>query len=102
MLALCRTLSNSVETSLTTAALCFWPWHSEGHYGYAFSPFFIAVASAYICRQIQPAFALAAISCMIRPTSAIIWAFLFAELVWRMRNNARHLKRIFLVSLVTA
>ncbi|KAH8117385.1 Alg9-like mannosyltransferase family-domain-containing protein, partial [Phellopilus nigrolimitatus] len=85
MLALCRTLSNSVETSLTTAALCFWPWHSEGHYG-----------------QIQPAFALAAISCMIRPTSAIIWAFLFAELVWRMRNNARHLKRIFLVSLVTA
>ena len=27
LLALTRTLSNSVETSLTTAALCFWPWH---------------------------------------------------------------------------
>lgn len=31
ILALGRTLANSVETALTTLALCFWPWHiSEG------------------------------------------------------------------------
>lgn len=30
LLCLGRTLSNSVETSLTTTALCFWPWHLAG------------------------------------------------------------------------
>lgn len=35
ILALTRTLSNSVETSLTAAALCFWPWHSLNAHRYA-------------------------------------------------------------------
>lgn len=39
LLCLGRTLSNSVETCLTTAALCFWPWHLAGrNNSYGFIP----------------------------------------------------------------
>ncbi|KAL5533101.1 GPI10 [Sanghuangporus sanghuang] len=85
ILALSRTLSNSVETSLTTAALCFWPWHSLDN-----------------CRGLQLAFALAAASCLVRPTSAILWAFLAVELCWRSRSNKKYLEVLFTTALITA
>ncbi|KAL5511606.1 GPI10 [Sanghuangporus vaninii] len=85
ILALCRTLSNSVETSLTTAALCFWPWHSLDN-----------------CRGLQLAFALAAASCLVRPTSAVLWAFLAVELCWRSRSSKKYLKVLFFTGTVTA
>ncbi|EJD05872.1 uncharacterized protein FOMMEDRAFT_145241 [Fomitiporia mediterranea MF3/22] len=84
ILALSRTLSNSVETSLTTAALCFWPWHS-----------------LYSRRQLQFAFALAAASCLVRPTSLIIWIFLFLELYRRTRWDKVFMRQLFALSLFT-
>jgi phosphatidylinositol glycan class B len=54
-----RTLTNSTETVLTTIALYYWPWTAEKkskeHSNFILSLFF------------------AALSCLIRPTSAIIW-----------------------------
>ncbi|KAL5490343.1 GPI10 [Sanghuangporus weigelae] len=85
ILALSRTLSNSVETSLTTAALCFWPWHSLDDH-----------------RRLRLAFALAAISCLVRPTSAVLWAFLAVELCLRSRSNKKCLEVLFFSGIVTA
>ncbi|KAL5529188.1 hypothetical protein ACEPAG_5162 [Sanghuangporus baumii] len=85
ILALSRTLSNSAETSLTIAALCFWSWHSLSDY-----------------RRLRIAFALAAISCLVRPTSAVLWAFLAVELCWRSRSNKRCLEVLFFTGTVTA
>ncbi|KAG8861969.1 glycosylphosphatidylinositol anchor biosynthesis [Tulasnella sp. 330] len=59
-LALSRTLSNSLETSLTIAALFYWPFPSD----------------QADSRNLPLALGLAALSCLIRPTGAIIWVFL--------------------------
>ncbi|CAN6616176.1 hypothetical protein TRVA0_006S02476 [Trichomonascus vanleenenianus] len=63
-----RTFSNSLEMVLTTVALAYWPWHRMCYMNYTIS---LAVAS---------------ISCIFRPTNAIIWAFLGIHLVYRTRS----------------
>ncbi|KZS96324.1 glycosyltransferase family 22 protein [Sistotremastrum niveocremeum HHB9708] len=62
-LALTRTLATSMETILTTVALSFWPFSDV--------PF---------TRRVRVALSIAAFSCILRPTSAIIWSFLFIDL----------------------
>ncbi|KAF8610365.1 hypothetical protein BDV93DRAFT_601383 [Ceratobasidium sp. AG-I] len=85
-LALTRTLSNSAETSLTTLALNFWPF-----------------STARPRSHFRMALGLAALSCMLRPTGAIIWIFLGAELVWRWRRSVTRIGGlVFDVSLVGA
>ncbi|KIJ35747.1 glycosyltransferase family 22 protein [Sphaerobolus stellatus SS14] len=82
--ALSRTLSNSVETSLTTLALSYWPLTTLGN-----KPFIIPLVAA-------------AAACMIRPTNAIIWAFVFLETSWRLRNNLSNLLRLWMQAIVIA
>ncbi|KAG8927178.1 glycosylphosphatidylinositol anchor biosynthesis [Tulasnella sp. 417] len=65
VLALSRTFSNSLETSLTVAALYYWPL-VDG-----------------LDHDLTKALILAALSCLIRPTSAIIWTLLGVELLVR-------------------
>lgn len=55
-----RTFSNSLETSLTTIALAYWPWR----------PTSIKWPKFYTSLLI------AAFSCVCRPTNALIWIFL--------------------------
>ncbi|KAL2920144.1 glycosylphosphatidylinositol anchor biosynthesis [Polyrhizophydium stewartii] len=66
---LVRTYSNSLEACLTAAALFYWPWpRSAGEPRPTRSGFRIALA-------------LAAAACIIRPTNAILWAFLGVRLL---------------------
>lgn len=55
-----RTFSNSVETALTTAALAYWPWRP----------------TAINWPKLYAALTIAAVSCVFRPTNALIWIFL--------------------------
>ncbi|KAJ1310027.1 hypothetical protein OPQ81_006780 [Rhizoctonia solani] len=74
VLALTRTLANSTETSLVSMALLFWPF---------------SLSQARSRTRIS--LGLAALSCVIRPTAAIIWAFLASELLWRASSSWTHI-----------
>ncbi|KAJ4487707.1 glycosyltransferase family 22 protein [Lentinula aciculospora] len=84
-LSLSRSLSNSLETSLTTIALAFYPWDNP-----------LAARSSYgqshcelrmLRSDIQKMVLFAALACSIRTTNVIIWVFLLPRLLWRMRRS---------------
>ena len=54
-----RSITNSTETVLTTIALYYWPW--------------ISTHSADHTSNVTVSLAVAALTCVIRPTAAIIW-----------------------------
>eukprot|EP01018_Ginkgo_biloba_P025171 Gb_16626 [translate_table: standard] len=62
--AITRTLSNSLETVLTTMSLFYWPLNNFSYNEACYSP---------ISRKL--AILIAAFSCAIRPTSAIVWLY---------------------------
>ncbi|XP_019640115.1 PREDICTED: GPI mannosyltransferase 3-like [Branchiostoma belcheri] len=55
-----RTLTNSMETVLTTAALYYYPWPQEP-------------STRVSSKQVVIYLSLAALSCLVRPTAAIMW-----------------------------
>ncbi|ODV78756.1 glycosyltransferase family 22 protein [Suhomyces tanzawaensis NRRL Y-17324] len=70
---LTRAFSNSFETVLTIVAWVYWPWDSSQlHY------------QSYVC-----ALGFAFVSCIVRPTNAIIWACLGVNLLLKAKKPAR-------------
>ncbi|KAG1877747.1 glycosyltransferase family 22 protein [Suillus subalutaceus] len=74
-LSLSRSMSNSLETSLTTAALSYYPWDN-------------ARSAAGAVVQMRMCIVFAALACAIRPTNAIIWVYMFGLLLNFLRVNA--------------
>ncbi|KAJ7724487.1 glycosyltransferase family 22 protein [Mycena maculata] len=74
VLSLSRSLSNSLETSLTTVALSYYPWTFGGN---------VAVDRS----KVRLTLGLAAFACAIRPTNAIIWVYLIGYLLWQARSS---------------
>ncbi|KII89152.1 glycosyltransferase family 22 protein [Plicaturopsis crispa FD-325 SS-3] len=70
-LSLSRSLSNSLETSLTTIALSFYPWEISG----------------YSRSQTRVMIGFAALACAMRPTNGVIWIYMFSVLLWRLRRE---------------
>ncbi|SJL00694.1 uncharacterized protein ARMOST_04007 [Armillaria ostoyae] len=81
-LSLSRSFSNSLETSLTTIAFSYYPWDASTR----LSPQLI-----YNRSKIRKSLAFAALACAIRPTNAVIWIYLFSNLVWALRGYRRTL-----------
>ncbi|KAH0830640.1 glycosyltransferase family 22 protein [Lanmaoa asiatica] len=82
-LSLSRSLSNSLEVSLTTMALGCFPWDV------------LAASSSLLdLPKLRRSTIFAGIACAIRPTNAIIWTYMFAVLFWRVRVNAKLLVSI--------
>ncbi|EPQ57997.1 glycosyltransferase family 22 protein [Gloeophyllum trabeum ATCC 11539] len=71
-LSLTRSMSNSLETSLATIALSYFPWDPE---------------RLFDRRGIRKAFVFAALACSIRATNAVIWVYMLAVLIWRLRTQ---------------
>ncbi|KAH7889562.1 glycosyltransferase family 22 protein [Phlebopus sp. FC_14] len=85
-LALSRSLSNSLETSLTTTALGYFPW--------AILTMPPSRPRLYVLRSALPSpsrifVTFAVLACAVRPTSAIIWIYMFSILFWRLRTHVR-------------
>ncbi|KAF7338111.1 Mannosyltransferase [Mycena venus] len=76
VLSLSRSLSNSLETSLTTIALSYYPWVSGPH---------VAIDRP----RVRLSLVFAALACAVRPTNAIIWIYLFGYLLWQLRSSRR-------------
>ncbi|KAL4067708.1 glycosyltransferase family 22 protein [Scleroderma citrinum] len=74
VLSLSRSLSNSLETSLTTVALNYFPWEV------------VTSASASLISY-RRCVIFAALACAVRPTNAIIWLYMFAILLLRLRKT---------------
>ncbi|OCH87404.1 glycosyltransferase family 22 protein [Obba rivulosa] len=75
-LCLSRSISNSLETTLTTIALSYFPWDSS---------------LEYRRNDMRKLLLFSALGCAVRPTNAIIWAFILSVLFWRFRRQPRHL-----------
>ncbi|XP_065175450.1 GPI mannosyltransferase 3-like [Sycon ciliatum] len=69
-----RTLSNSLEAVFCIVALSHWHW--------CWSPRFDLPA-------VRRSFVFAALSCLVRPTAAVLWLPLTAHLLWTCRRHAR-------------
>lgn len=80
-----RTLSNSLETTLTTAALCFWP----------LEPTFTNPSGL---RRFRVALAFAALATVLRPTNAIVWiVFAFHTALILVRSRALNLPQAIIL-----
>ncbi|KAG2187447.1 hypothetical protein INT44_005135, partial [Umbelopsis vinacea] len=71
-----RTLSNSLEMVLTVIALNYWPIDGTVDY-----------TSGTWIRDFRVSLAWAALACIIRPTNALIWAFLGLHLMFKARSH---------------
>jgi phosphatidylinositol glycan class B len=78
---LVRTISNSIETSLTVMALYYWPLKKPKNNSVPISDLMIALA-------------LAAIACFFRPTNGIIWIFLGITILFQYRKSLKALINI--------
>lgn len=97
-----RTLSNSIETTLTVVALCLWPWQwfvsesntieKESGAKSASSARASTVAdSSSPSRSLYGALTAAALACILRPTNIIVWATVSSTLLIRHGDVARFL-----------
>ncbi|KAI5827158.1 glycosyltransferase family 22 protein [Schizophyllum commune Tattone D] len=68
-LALSRSLSNSLETSLSTVAYVHYPWLETNR-----------LLKYVLISRLRVVLALAALACLVRPTNAVIWIYLFGQL----------------------
>ncbi|KAF8350508.1 hypothetical protein F5887DRAFT_303621 [Amanita rubescens] len=82
-LALSRSLSNSLETSLTTIAFAYYPWDATAR----------SSPNVYFKRSDLPImFLFIALACMVRPLNAIIWVYLISKLIWILLPHPRLVK----------
>ncbi|KAH9959528.1 Alg9-like mannosyltransferase family-domain-containing protein [Lactifluus volemus] len=77
VLSLSRSISNSLETTFTTIALCYYPWDTS------------VLPSR---SQLRKFLIFAALACSVRVTSAITWAFLIPPLLWQLSRNSTLLR----------
>ncbi|KAI0298890.1 glycosyltransferase family 22 protein [Russula brevipes] len=85
-LSLSRSMSNSLETTLTTIALCYYPWDSS-----------VLPSRSKLRRFLL----FSALACSIRVTSAITWAFLIPYLLWQLRQTPTLLRAFIADTLST-
>ncbi|KAH6605113.1 gpi mannosyltransferase 3 [Trichoderma cornu-damae] len=69
-----RTFSNSLETTLTVMALCYWPWQLVGVAPYSVKdnskPFNVLRGKLW---RLRASLSLAALAVVLRPTNVLIW-----------------------------
>lgn len=99
-LALSRSLSNSLETSLTTIAFAYYPWDATAYS----SPnvYFKRYGAVHTTRSLTNLsndrsdlpimFLFIALACMVRPINAIVWVYLILKLIWILRPYPRLVK----------
>ncbi|KAL5120181.1 glycosylphosphatidylinositol anchor biosynthesis [Pleosporales sp. CAS-2024a] len=83
-----RTLSNCLETTITTTAIYYWPWHCPrpaAHGKAADKEKHLASLSA-----LRLSLLLAALACVLRPTNALVWLSVFVPTFWQANNWLRH------------
>ncbi|KAF9448878.1 glycosyltransferase family 22 protein [Macrolepiota fuliginosa MF-IS2] len=89
-LALPRSLSNSLETSLSTVAFAYYPWDASSK-----------LSPHVLYNRLRKTLIFSALACMIRPTNGVIWVFLYFRVVWLLRRHSRIISTIVLETILT-
>ena len=98
-------MSNSLETTLTTIALCYYPWDTSvvtsRYAGQTLPPSLEYNMNRDPLRsQLRKFLLFVALACSVRVTSAITWAFIFPALLWQISPN-RELLRVFIIDSIS-
>lgn len=100
-LALSRSLSNSLETSLSTVAFAYYPWDASSKLSpqvlynrCATLRIVMTYLSQTIRQRLWKTLIFSALACLIRPTNAVIWVFLYFRLAWSLRRYPRILGKM--------
>ncbi|XJO72856.1 hypothetical protein BDV3_003923 [Batrachochytrium dendrobatidis] len=88
---LVRTYSNSLEACLTSIALYYWPWSRDEVQG-----------NRPTRRNFRISLIFAALSCIVRPTSAILWIFLGTSLLFRKSIRIYAVVNDVLITMIAA
>ncbi|KAL5412286.1 hypothetical protein PMIN03_004347 [Paraphaeosphaeria minitans] len=88
-----RTLSNCLETSITTVAVHYWPWHASGPPVHDEKQPQIAGQDSplHSSSQLRLSLLLAAFACILRPTNALVWVTLLLPTWWHASTRQRYL-----------
>ncbi|KAG2020047.1 GPI mannosyltransferase 3 [Coprinopsis cinerea AmutBmut pab1-1] len=95
-LSLSRTLSNSLETSLCSLAFAYYPWDAHPD---------VTPHVTFNKTKLRKMILFSALACVIRPTNAVIWTFLYMRLLWaygRYRTLVASFVRDALLALTVA
>ncbi|KAF8643825.1 hypothetical protein AX16_008843 [Volvariella volvacea WC 439] len=82
-LALSRSLSNSLETTLTTVAFTYYPWDASPK---------LAPQLIFYRPKIWIFILFSALACAIRPTNSVIWIFLYGNIFWSLKSSRTALR----------
>ncbi|KAH7085012.1 Alg9-like mannosyltransferase family-domain-containing protein [Paraphoma chrysanthemicola] len=89
-----RTLSNCLETTITTIAIYYWPWHWPGTArdsttGDKVHP---QIAEQHLgsLPALRLSLLLAALACVLRPTNALVWLTVFVPTFWQASKRLRY------------
>jgi hypothetical protein len=96
-------MSNSLETTLTTIALCYYPWDTSVLPSRCiYSPSFLRDSMNHDPHrsQLRKFLLFVALACSVRVTSVITWSFLFPALLWQISQN-RALLRVFIMDTIS-
>ncbi|KAF2736350.1 hypothetical protein EJ04DRAFT_511164 [Polyplosphaeria fusca] len=90
-----RTLSNCLETTISIAAVYYWPWHltpaaRDGvHRNHVANH--IAARNIPGRVQLRVSLLLAASACILRPTNVLIWLVIALPTLWQASARARYI-----------
>ncbi|KAJ3567955.1 hypothetical protein NP233_g6034 [Leucocoprinus birnbaumii] len=109
-LALSRSLSNSLETSLSTIAFAYYPWDASSKLSpqVLYNKYERNIPALLPTKQanrqrLRKTLIFSALACMIRPTNAVIWVLLYLNLILSLRRYRRIITSIiseaFLIAL---
>ncbi|KAF1955484.1 hypothetical protein CC80DRAFT_492992 [Byssothecium circinans] len=85
-----RTLSNCLETTLTAAAVYYWPWHWSGSAKAGDQNKVVSQDILGPVHQLRLSLLLAAFACILRPTNGLIWLPLSLPTLYQASSRQRH------------
>ncbi|KAH6639344.1 Alg9-like mannosyltransferase family-domain-containing protein [Boeremia exigua] len=88
-----RTLSNCLETAITSVAVYHWPWHwtASSKSQEQGKPSAAAQGHLDSILQLRSSLLLAALACILRPTNILIWLPISAPTLWHAPKKMRYI-----------
>ncbi|CAO2658740.1 Nn.00g064630.m01.CDS01 [Neocucurbitaria sp. VM-36] len=90
-----RTLSNCIETSITSSAIYYWPWHWQGtardrDAGSKDKSQIAHQQDLGSLSELRLSLLLAALACVLRPTNALVWVSVSVPTLWQASRRLRY------------
>ncbi|KAI4685162.1 hypothetical protein J4E81_008975 [Alternaria sp. BMP 2799] len=83
-----RTLSNCLETTITSVAIYYWPWQGAATASKGQTQ--IAHHDLGSLSELRLSLLLAALACILRPTNALIWLSVSVPALWQASHRLRY------------